>query len=135
MSTSLEKHTREGGVREFLSDFFRWSLQFVAAVLVTACGGSSSGGSSNKEYNGVYVPQGEAMYERFEFQPGHKVAVTFATMVRTVDYAVMPDGRIQVFGDKVQTMREMDDGCLVLRGTGDDGVEIDLVDFGRYCRP
>ena len=75
------------------------------------------------------------MYQRFEFQSGHKVAVTFVLpQPIVVDYAVMPDGRIQILGDKVQTMRQLDDGCLVLRGPGDDGVEIDLPDVGRYCR-
>ena len=46
----------------------------------------------------------------------------------------MPDGRIQIFGDKVQPVHELDDGCLVLRGPGNDGVEIDVPEFGRYCR-
>jgi hypothetical protein len=134
MSTSLKKHTREGSVRNVVSFGLLRTLSWVVATAwVAACGGSSGGGNS-KEYSGVYLPQGDGIYDRFEFQPGHKVGVTFGPVARTVDYAVMPDGRIQIFGDKVQTLREMDDGCLVLRGTGGDGVEIDLVDFGRYCR-
>jgi len=82
------------------------------AVLLAACG--DGGNDSGKEYSGVYVPQGKGLYNRFEFQAGHKVAVTFATMAKVLDYAVTPDG-IQIFGDKAHTMRKMDDGCLMLR--------------------
>ncbi len=74
------------------------------------------------------------MYERFEFQPAHKVAVTtFLSQSSVLDYVVMSDGRIRIIGDKVQSMRDPGDGCLVLMGAGSDGVEIDLPDFGRYC--
>jgi hypothetical protein len=129
-------------VREIVSVRF---VQLAALSLFTmssgACGGSSgdsSAGSSNangKEVTGVFVPQAEGLYQRFEFQPGHKVAVTFFTaQPRVVDYAVMPEGRIQVLADKVLTLRQMGDGCLVIRAPGDDGVEVDVPDFGRYCR-
>lgn len=85
--------------------------------------------------SGVYLPQGEGLYDRLEFLPDHKVSVTFGVLQpRVLEYAVMPDGRIKVFGDKVQALRPLDDGCLVLRGAGGDGVEVDLPDFGRYCR-
>jgi hypothetical protein len=103
------------------------------AALLGGCGGESGGSGSGKELSGAYVPQGQGLYERFEFQPGHKVAVTFITQAKVLDYVVMPDARIRILGDKVQSMRVADDGCLVLMGPGPDGAEIDLPDFGRYC--
>jgi hypothetical protein len=116
---------------------FSRCIHLVSAMLLTlalgGCGGGASSGSGT-ELSGAYVPQGEAMYKRFEFQPGHKVAVTFIMAQPTVlDYVVMPDGRISILGDKVQKLRDAGDGCLVLIGAGADGVEIDLPDFGRYC--
>ena len=107
----------------------------VVAALVGGCGGgSSSSNGSGKELTGAYVPQGQGMYQRFEFQPGHKVAVTFILpQPKVLDYVVMPDARIRILGDKVQSLRDSGDGCLVLMGPGPDGAEIDLPDFGRYC--
>ena len=125
-------------MRGLVSQFFRLTIPSLLILLLGACGNGGGGSSSGsgKELSGVYVPQGQGMYQRFEFQPGHKVGVTFFTgQAKVVDYAVMPDGRIQIFGDKVQPVRELDDGCLVLRGPGSDGVEIDVPEFGRYCRP
>ena len=119
------------------------NAKFAGSILIAAflggCGGGDSGsggsGAGGKELSGTYVPQGNGMYKRFEFQPGHKVAVTtFLSQTRVLDYVSMPDGRIRLMGDKVQSMRDPGDGCLVLMGPGQDGVEVDLPDFGRYCR-
>lgn len=120
----------------------RFAGSILIAALLGGCGGGDSGSVSNgsgvgngKELSGAYVSQGSGLYKRFEFQPGHKVAVTtFLSQTTVLDYVSMPDGRIRVMGDKVQTMHDPGDGCLVLMGPGPDGVEIDVPDLGRYCR-
>jgi hypothetical protein len=123
---------------EIVAGPIRTAAGLLLVLLLGGCGGDSGGGGSSgsgKELSGVYVPQGEALYQRFEFQPGHKVAVTFFTaQPRVVDYAVMPDGRVQILGQKVLTLRDPGDGCLVTRGPDNNGVEIDVPEFGRYCR-
>lgn len=122
---------------EFVTRFLRPAACPLLILLLGGCGGDSGGSStgSGKELSGVYVPQGEAMYKRFEFQSGHKVAVTFILPEPVVvDYVVMPDGRVRIIGDKVLTLGDAGNGCLVTRGPGDDGVEIDIPEFGRYCR-
>jgi len=119
----------------------RFAGSILMAALLAGCGGGDSGSgvsggsvSDSKELSGAYVSQGSGLYKRFEFQPGHKVAVTtFLSQTAVLDYVSMPDGRIRVMGDKVQTLHDPGDGCLVLMGPGPDGVEIDVPDFGRYC--
>ncbi len=113
----------------------RATLYGILGTALYACGNDGGSGAHGKELSGVYLPQGKGIYRRFEFKPGRKVAVTFVMpQPKVLEYVVMPDGRIRVFGDKVQTLRPLDDGCLVLMGAGRDGVEVDLPDFGRYCR-
>src|SRR5882672_6237785 len=84
------------------------------AALIGGCGGGDGGGSasgSGKEVSGVYVVQGQGMYKRFAFQTGHKVAVTtFLDQSTVADYVVMPDGRIRIMANKVQSMRDPGDG-------------------------
>jgi hypothetical protein len=106
-------------------------------ALLCGCGGGGGGGSGGgpgKELSGAFVVQGQGMYKRFEFKPGHKVAVTtFLSQTSVADYVVMPDGRARILGDKVAILHDAGDRCLVLMGPGPNGNEIDLPDFGRYC--
>jgi len=79
------------------------------ALALAACGGGSGGAVS-----GVYVPTGQSLWKKLDFQSNNKVGVTnFADQTMNGEFAVMSDGRIRVMaGGDVLTLKQGSDGCL-----------------------
>jgi hypothetical protein len=112
----------------------------ILAVLLAACGGGSGSGVS-----GVYVPTGDSLWKKFDFQSQGKVEVlNFADQTTMGEYAVMGDGRIKVMvGGDVLTLKKGSDGCL--SPTIGDAAEAqqaqrageseeDVAQLGHFCK-
>jgi len=95
--------------------------------------------------SGVYVPTGDSLWKKFDFQAKNKVEViNFADQTTEGEYAVMDDGRIRIMvSGEVLTLKEGSDGCLVAT-TGDaqeaqqaermGATEEDLAQLGHFCK-
>ena len=109
-------------------------LAAAAAVFfsLAACGGGSP--------SGAYVAKGQAIFDKFDFQSGNKVAVTQFGQTVAAEYTTMDDGRIRVMiNGSVVTLKKADDGCLVV-AAGDEGEAKtaeqwggDPSELGRFC--
>jgi hypothetical protein len=112
-------------------------VKMAAAALVVTLAGCGGGTPS-----GVYVAQGQAIFEQFDFQSGGKVAVSAFGQVIPGDFVVMDDGRIKVMAGNggVATLKAAKDGCLEMAAGSDEEAAmaaregINPGDFGRFCR-
>jgi hypothetical protein len=115
--------------------FSQWLWAASVVLPLAGCGGGSG-------VSGAYVPTGESLWKRFEFQGKDKV-VTTNFMDQTVggDYVVMEDGRIKLMinGD-VLTLKKGSDGCLVVApANAQEEAEakargMDLSELGHFCK-
>ena len=105
----------------------------LVALPLGACGGGG-------DVSGAYVPKGEAIWDKFDFQSNQKVAVSFMGQTQVGEYAEMEDGRVRVMlGGDVLTLKKADDGCLLV--TAGDAAEAQTAqqwgvnegDLGRFC--
>jgi hypothetical protein len=127
--------------------FARLLPALLVTLAVAACGGGDGGaaGRAAGGVSGVYVPQGDSLWKKFDFQANNKVDVTnFTGETAAGEYAVMSDGRIRVMvAGEVLTLKKGSDGCLVPT-VGDaqeaqqaermGATEQDLAQLGRFCK-
>jgi len=113
----------------------QWLCAALLSLPLAACGGGSG-------VSGVYVPTGQSLWKRFEFQGKDKVVATnFADQTGAGDYTVMDDGRIKLMinGD-VLTLKKGADGCLVVApANAQEEAEakargMDLAELGHFCK-
>jgi hypothetical protein len=118
-------------------------MHVLAALLMTmplaACGGGADGGGG---VSGVYVPTGQALWKRFDFQGKDKVIATnFADETHNGDYAVLDGGRIKLMiGGDVLTLKKGNDGCLVVAAANAEEEAqaeregMNLSELGHFCK-
>jgi hypothetical protein len=111
-------------------------VRVAAAALVVSLAGCGGGKPS-----GVYVAQGQAVFEQFDFQSDGKVAVSAFGQVMPGDFVMMDDGRIKVMvNGEVVTLKSGKDGCLEMAAGSDEEAAqaaregVNPSDFGRFCR-
>jgi hypothetical protein len=125
------------------SGFGRLLQTLLLTLAVAACGGG--GGGAGGGVSGVYVPTGDSLWKKFDFQANNKVDVTnFTGETAAGEYAVMSDGRIRVMvAGEVLTLKKGSDGCLVPtagdaqeaeQGERMGATEQDLAQLGHFCR-
>ena len=116
----------------------KWTCA-LALLALGACGGSGGGVS------GAYVPTGQSLYKKLDFQSNNKVEVTnFADQTTNGEYSVMSDGRIRVMtGGEVLTLKKGSDGCLTpVAGDAQEAQsaqqwgtsDADLAQLGHLCK-
>lgn len=116
-----------------LSRVIRRAAAATLVVSLAACGGGTP--------SGVYVANGQAIFEKFDFQSGNKVAVTQFGQTVPAEFTKMDDGRIRVMvNGSVLTLKKADDGCLVI-AAGDENeartaaqMGEDPSQLGRFCK-
>lgn len=107
---------------------------FAAVVFVLA---ACSGGTPS----GVYVANGQALFDKLDFQSGNKVAVTAFGQVVPGEFIMMDDGRIKVMTSSggTATLRKASDDCLEFAAANDEEAKVaqnqgmNPADFGRFC--
>jgi hypothetical protein len=115
----------------------------VSAMLRLVCGSLVAlllGGCGGDDVSGTYVPNGQSIWDKFDFQSDQKVAVTAMGQTQVGEYAVMDDGRVRVMvGGQVLTLKKTDGGCLEV-AAGDANEEqtaqqwdLNPADLGRFC--
>jgi len=116
-----------------ISVFLRLAFWSLLAIPLTGCG--------NSDVSGAYVAKGQALYEKFDFQSDHKVAVTAFGQTMEGEYAMMDDGRVRIMlNGSVATLKDSGDGCLEV--TAGDATEaktaaqwqMDPSELGHFCR-
>jgi hypothetical protein len=116
---------------------FSGVLRLAAGALLVlplaACGGGAP--------SGLYVAKGQAIFDKFDFQSGNKVAVTQFGQTVGAEYTKMDDGRVRVMiNGSVVTLKKADDGCLVIAAGDEDEAKTaaqwggDPSELGRFCK-
>jgi len=119
--------------------FARALCALLLTLPLAACGGGSGGVS------GVYVPTGQSLWKKLDFQSNNKVDVTnFADQTTAGEFTVMSDGRIRVMaGGDVLTLKAGSDGCLTpVAGDAQEAKtaqqwgtsDADLAELGHLCK-